>query len=66
MAGGFWQWLAHKLSSETTTLSDAQKVLTAAPVVTLTIGSTSLDAYVWGYKYEEKAHEPGSLTIWLE
>jgi hypothetical protein len=66
MAGGFFQWLAHRLSSETTTLSDAQKTLTVTPVVTLTIGSTSLDAYVWGYKYEEKAHEPGSLTIWLD
>jgi hypothetical protein len=47
-------------------LSDEQKTLTAEPVVTLTIGSTSLDAFVWGYRYEEKAQDQGGLTIWLD
>jgi hypothetical protein len=40
--------------------------LTAEPVVTLTIGTTSLNAFVWGYRYEEQANDQGGLTIWLD
>lgn len=67
MAGGFWQWLAPLLGRKAgETLVDAQKTLGGEPVVTLTIGSHSLGAYVWGYKYEEETGEEGGLTLWLD
>ena len=47
-------------------LEDLQKTLGGEPVVTLTIGSHSLEAYVFGYGYEEEAGEEGGLTIWLD
>lgn len=52
-------------SSEAADLASEQKSLGGDPVVTLTIGAHSLDAFVWGYRYEEKADSDGALTVWL-
>jgi len=68
MAGGFRDFLALVLgrkSAEPAALNQLQRQTGGEPVVTLTIGSHSLDAFVWGYRYEEKAEDNGSLTIWL-
>ena len=48
------------------TLLQAQKTLTATPVVKLTIGSTVLDTYIERYKYREKANSYGRFAVWLE
>jgi hypothetical protein len=69
MAGGFRDLLDLVLgwrSSIPIGLAEAQKTLGGVPVVTLTIGSHDLSAYVMAYKYEEAAEEPGSLAIWLD
>lgn len=66
--GGFFDllaWFGWK-SSGPYNLTDLQKRLSAEPVVVLTVGSTDLSAFVWGYRYEEKSEDPGGLTIWLE
>jgi len=47
-------------------LEEDQKTLGGEPVVTLTIGSHSLDAFVWGYRYEENDDGRGGLLVWLD
>lgn len=68
MAGGFFQWLPWplRLAEATADLTSTQKTLGGEPVVTLTIGSHTLGAFVVGYHYRERAQTPGSLTIWLD
>jgi hypothetical protein len=61
-----FQWLAHRLSAQRTGLINAQKTLTADPIVTLAIGSHTLDTFVWGYRYDEKSEDRGGLTLWLD
>jgi hypothetical protein len=68
MAGGWRDLLALVLgwkSSAGDVLAEEQKTLGGEPVVTLTVGGHSLDAFVWGYRYEEKAEDNGGLTLWL-
>jgi hypothetical protein len=66
MAGGWFQWLFQRLSSQRADLDTAQKTLGGQPAVSLTVGAHDLSAYLWGYRYEEKAEAWGSLTIWLD
>jgi hypothetical protein len=63
--GGFFDFFFSDLSAARD-LTDEQRTLGGEPVVTLTIGSTSLDAYVWGYLYREEAGHEGGLTLWLD
>jgi len=62
--GGFFD-LFRRVSAART-LTDEQRTLGGEPVVTLTIGSTSLGAFVWGYLYREEAGHEGGLTLWLD
>lgn len=63
--GGFFHHILGWFSSEPSTLSDEQKTLGGEPVVTLAVGAHTLTSFVFGYRYEEKAEDNGSLTIWL-
>lgn len=63
--GGFFDFFFSDLSAART-LTDEQRTLGGEPVVTLTIGSTSLDDFVWGYLYREEAGHEGGLTLWLD
>lgn len=63
--GGFFDLFLSWLSSARD-LTDEQRTLGGEPVVTLTIGSHSLDAFVWGYLYREEAGHEGGLTLWLD